>query len=322
MTEPGTVLDIAELGLRVEVRESTPELFEFDVVGRARGFVTQAHVHEVQTERHEVIEGAMRLVLDGRDHVLRAGEAMEVPPGASHRQLPAGDGASRVRVQLRPAGDGDAFLARLAELSAQGQFNRWGYPRPLAGAAIVRDFGEGSHASQPPVRVQRALANAVLYLGSSEYLFVDEWDVAAPPEAVFDALADPRTYPQWWRPTYLDVQADGPPAVDSVSHHHFKGPLPYHLNVRSRITRYEPPHVVATDVDGDLRGQGTWTLTPTPQGTHVRFDWRVFADKPLLRVLTPIARPAFRANHGWAIARAKEGLETYARSRAQNAAMA
>jgi uncharacterized protein YndB with AHSA1/START domain/quercetin dioxygenase-like cupin family protein len=322
MTEPGTVHDIPALGLRVEVRHRDAELFEFDVVGRARGFLTAPHVHEVQTERHEVIEGEMRLVLDGREHVLRAGETMEVPPGTPHRQLPAGDGPNRVRVQLRPAGDAEGFLARLAELSASGGFNRWGYPRPVAAAGIVRDFGHEGHAAKPPLAVQRALANAILYVASSEYEFVDEWDVAAPPEAVYDALADPRTYPQWWRPVYLDVQADGPPALGAVSDHRFKGRLPYELKVRSRITRHEPPHVVSTEVDGDLRGQGTWTLTPTAGGTHVRFDWRVFADRPLLRLLTPIARPAFRWNHVWAIARAMKGLEPYAQAHSRYAAIA
>ena len=49
-------------------------------------------------------------------------------------------------------------------------------------------------------------------------------------------------------------------------------------------------------------------------GTRVRFNWQVFADKPLLRVLTPLLRPAFRWNHAWAIARAREGLEPFARA--------
>jgi hypothetical protein len=71
--------------------------------------------------------------------------------------------------------------------------------------------------------------------------------------------------------------------------------------------------VLEVDVAGDLRGRGTWTLTPDgADRTRVRFDWRVFADRPLLRVLTPLLRPAFRANHDWAIARAQEGLEPYA----------
>ena len=35
------------------------------------------------------------------------------------------------------------------------------------------------------------------------YVFADEWDVAAPQEAVFDAISDGRTYPEWWRPVYI-----------------------------------------------------------------------------------------------------------------------
>jgi hypothetical protein len=31
---------------------------------------------------------------------------------------------------------------------------------------------------------------------AAEYVFVDEWDVDAPQQAVFDALADARTYPE------------------------------------------------------------------------------------------------------------------------------
>ena len=307
------------LGVRVEIRktaeETDGELFEFDVVGRARGFLTQAHVHTAQTERHEVIEGSMRLVIEGREHILQQGEAMTVPVGAPHRQLagPGHDGPGRVRVQLRPAGDSEAFLRRLAELDV----NRCGFPRPLAAAELVRDFGHTGHAAQPPLpRPARALAGDPR-AASREYVFVDEWDVAAPREAVFAAIADARTYPEWWKPVYIDVDADGEPALGKESRQHFKGRLPYHLHTRSRIVALEAPHVIEGEVDGDLRGHGRWTLTDTPGGgTHVRFDWRVHADRALLRVLTPVLRPALRWNHAWAIARAVEGLEPYARARA------
>jgi uncharacterized protein YndB with AHSA1/START domain len=146
-----------------------------------------------------------------------------------------------------------------------------------------------------------------------EYVFVDEWDVDAPQEAVFDALADGATYPEWWRPVYIDVRTDGPPRVGRVSQQHFKGRLPYHLRTRSTITRYERPASLGAEVVGDLRGTGLWTLTPRDGRTHVRFDWRVHADRPVLRVLTPLLRPLFRWNHAWAIARAQEGLEPFAR---------
>jgi mannose-6-phosphate isomerase-like protein (cupin superfamily)/uncharacterized protein YndB with AHSA1/START domain len=312
MVKPGDVLEAAALGVRMEIRrtaaETGGELVEFDVVGRARGFLTQPHVHPHQVERHEVIEGSMRLVIDGRERVLGPGEAMDVPAGTSHRQLAGAAGGGRVRVQLRPAGRTEAFLERLAEL----EVNRWGFPKPRAGAALVTDFGDVGHPARPALAVQRRLAGAILRATSREYLFVDEWDVAAPREDVFAALADARTYPQWWRPVYIDVDADGEPALGKVSRQHFKGRLPYHLHTRSTIVRLDPPHVVEGDVDGDLRGRGTWTLTEIPRGTHVRFDWRVHADRRLLRVLTPILRPAFRWNHDWAIARAIEGLEPFA----------
>jgi uncharacterized protein YndB with AHSA1/START domain len=147
-----------------------------------------------------------------------------------------------------------------------------------------------------------------------EYVFLDEWDVDAPQEAVFTALADARTYPQWWRPVYKSVEADSPPQVGCVSRQRFKGRLPYELNMTSEIVRMDRPREFEVNVVGDLTGRGVWTLTPRDDGrVHVRFDWRVLADRPLLRYLTPILRPVFRWNHNWAIRRAMEGLEPYAR---------
>jgi uncharacterized protein YndB with AHSA1/START domain len=148
-----------------------------------------------------------------------------------------------------------------------------------------------------------------------EYVFVDAWDVDVPREAVFEVLADARSYPEWW-PVYLKSETDGPPEVGQKSRQHFKGRLPYTLRTEATITAYDPPSRLEADVIGDLRGHGRWTLTPRNGGTHVRFDWQVFADRPLLRRLTPVLRPLFRWNHNWAISRAMEGLELYARTRA------
>jgi uncharacterized protein YndB with AHSA1/START domain len=254
---------------------------------------------------------------------------MEIPAGAPHTQRPGAAGEGTVRIRLRPAGKHLELFERLAELSRTGGLTRSGFPRPVAGAELVRDFGADVHAAQPSLSVQQSLADATLRAATTarrldaaarsrasranrDYVFVDAWFVNAPIEAVHEALADGRTYPQWWRPVYIEVFSDGPPAVGKVSRQHFKGRLPYHLHTRSEIVRLEPPEIVEGDVDGDLRGRGTWTLTEREGATHVRFDWRVVADRPLLRALSPLLRPALRWNHNWAIARARDGLEPYA----------
>ena len=320
MANAGDVLDMAQLGCRVALirtaAQTDGELVEFDVIGRPRGFLVQSHVHTGAVERYEVMAGTLKIVEQGREHLLGPGETMEVRAGIAHRQVPGEKSVDgHVRVQVSPAGNTQAFLERAAAMCAAGEFNRFGFPKPVAGARLVSDFGAEGHAAHPPLRVQRALAKAILGLVGlmRPYVFVDEWEVAAPREAVFAAIADARTYPEWWRPVYLDVDADGPAELGKESRQHFKGRLPYHLHTRSRVVALEAPRTVTAEVDGDLRGRGTWTLTPTATGTHVRFDWQVHADRKLLKALTPVLRPVFRWNHNWAIARAMEGLEPYAR---------
>jgi quercetin dioxygenase-like cupin family protein/uncharacterized protein YndB with AHSA1/START domain len=324
MAKVGDELTIPPLGLRIvflrTADETGGELLEYEVSGRPRGFPAQGHVHPHQSERHEVLGGSLQVSLEGRDRILTRGESVVIQPGTPHRHYAAGTGEAHVRVELRPALRTEELLERLAALAESGDVTRRGYLKPLAAARLIHDFPDEGHAARPPVGVQRAFARGVIALaeraerGSREYVFVDEWNVDAPREAVFDALADGRTYPAWWRPVYIDVDADGPPRLGQVARQHFKGQLPYHLKTTSKIVRYDPPHVLDVEVEGDLRGHGKWTLTPTAfGGTHVRFDWTVHADRRLLRVLTPVLRPLFRWNHNWAIARAIEGLEPYVR---------
>jgi uncharacterized protein YndB with AHSA1/START domain/mannose-6-phosphate isomerase-like protein (cupin superfamily) len=306
MVQPGDVIDVPALNLRFEIRATAAstngEYAEFDAIGSPRGFIRLMHVHVGVTERHEVLEGVLKIKLAGKVHTLHPGDTLTIPPDAPHYQRSGGDGIGRVRIRHTPAGRIDEFLGRLAQI----QYNRFGFPRPHDGARFVADLGEAGHAARPSLKLQQRIARAVL----AEYEFVDEWHVDAPPEAVFDVLADGQTYPRWWKPVYIDVRDDG-----EYTHQHFKGRLPYHLHTRTRTVRSERPHVLEGETDGDLRGTGIWTLTPSASGgTHVRFDWRVHADRRLLRILTPLLRPALRWNHNWAIARAIEGLEPYAKA--------
>jgi quercetin dioxygenase-like cupin family protein/uncharacterized protein YndB with AHSA1/START domain len=314
-------LELDPFGITIEFLRSGDdtggELLEMDVIGRPRGFLSQRHVHPSQAERLGVISGAMKVTMNGREQLLTPGESVTVPAGTPHSQVPVGEDPGRVRIQVRPAGRTRQFLERLAEVCREGKVTRRGYPRPAAAAELILDFSDTGHATVPSLGLQRAVARAVGAATSSArpYVFVDEWDVAAPQEEVFAALSDSRTYPHWWTPIYRDVSAEGPPVVGRESRQKFKAKLPYTLTTVSKIVSLEPPNRFEVDVDGDLRGHGVWTLTPRDGVVHVRFDWQVHPDRTIIRVLTPILRPLFRWNHKVAIKAAMRGLEPYARRR-------
>jgi quercetin dioxygenase-like cupin family protein len=166
MARPGDVLDVPGLGVRVEFRRTTEEsggeLVEFDLVGRPKGLITLSHVHPEQSERHEVIEGSMRMKTGGLERVLAAGDVVETPPGTRHSHRSAGDGQTRVRVQIRPAAAFEAWLERIAAMDREGALLPGGWPRAVAGARLLLDFEGEAHGSVPPLRVQQAVARGIL----------------------------------------------------------------------------------------------------------------------------------------------------------------
>jgi len=89
---------------------------------------------------------------------------------------------------------------------------------------------------------------------------------------------------------------------------HTKGCLPYTLRWRFRITQARRPERIALDAMGDFVGRGVWTFAPREAGTDVAFDWRLRAQKPLLRTLSLLLKPVFSANHRWAMDRGEESL--------------
>jgi membrane protease YdiL (CAAX protease family) len=88
-----------------------------------------------------------------------------------------------------------------------------------------------------------------------------------------------------------------------------KGFLPYTLRWRFRATEVEASRRLAIDAEGDFLGRGVWTLAPAPAGgTDVAFDWRIRAEKPLLKALSFVLKPIFSANHRWAMDKGLESL--------------
>ena len=60
---PRTVYDVPDLRRRVEILEPAETTggaaVEFEVSGRPRGLIATPHIHGLQTERHEGLEGEL-----------------------------------------------------------------------------------------------------------------------------------------------------------------------------------------------------------------------------------------------------------------------
>jgi hypothetical protein len=146
---------------------------------------------------------------------------------------------------------------------------------------------------------------------SNEYHFITTWRLEGTREEVAEVLRDPRDLPRWWPSVYLDVRVttDGDArGVGRVAELLTKGWLPYTIRWRFTTTRNDGPHGLALHADGDFVGEGVWTFRQDGAFVDAEYDWRIRAEKPLLKRLTWLLRPAFSANHRWAMRKGEESM--------------
>ena len=157
-------------------------------------------------------------------------------------------------------------------------------------------------------------------MGSTDYEFRTVWRVAGTPEEVEAVLGDTTGLPRWWPSVYLSVEpvAGGPeprPGIPRPARLHTKGWLPYTLRWTLTVTEPVTSRGFALTAEGDLNGTGRWTFEKDGPETVITYDWRVSTAKPLLRRLSWLLKPAFAANHRWAMARGQESLALELRRR-------
>jgi quercetin dioxygenase-like cupin family protein len=98
-------------GMRLRFVTVEPEELVMEATYSGEAGMPPAHLHPMQDERFEVLEGTMRAVVDGEERVHSAGEAFEVPAGTPHQM--AAEGPTRTRWEVRPALRTAEFFERL-----------------------------------------------------------------------------------------------------------------------------------------------------------------------------------------------------------------
>lgn len=208
-----------------------------------------------------------------------------------------------------PTGLGAAYWPEVRRLLVESYRSLKAAIGPEPGEAGVAGSAAGSAAASAPGSSRAA---------SNEYAFLTTWLVAATPEEIVDVLGDAEALARWWPSVYLRVTVLKPGderGLGRVVDLYTKGWLPYTLRWQFRVTESNPPRGFAIEASGDFVGRGVWTLTPEAAAgesggprTRVEYDWRILAEKGLLKRLSFVAKPFFAANHRWAMGRGEQSL--------------
>lgn len=145
----------------------------------------------------------------------------------------------------------------------------------------------------------------------NEYHLTADWRFEGTIREVSDLLSDTRAMARWWRAFIIDLEEREPGdenGVGKVVALHVKGWLPYELRWSFRVTESHAPYGFSIAAWGDLTGRGTWALEQDGRSVNVHYDWRISADRPLLRYCSFALKPLFASNHRWAMARGEEGV--------------
>ena len=146
---------------------------------------------------------------------------------------------------------------------------------------------------------------------SNDYVFLTLWQVEGKADEAYEILTDVPGYLRWWPEVYLAVERITPAAQDGLGETHrllTRGKLPYRLRWNTRIIETRRPIGFTIEATGDFVGRGVWSFNERAGHLDVTFDWRLRAEKPLLRSFSSLLKPLFRWNHRWAMARGEEGL--------------
>ena len=139
-----------------------------------------------------------------------------------------------------------------------------------------------------------------------------KWRVQGNIEDVYDILSAPKEFVRWWSDVYLDVEELVPGDENGVGRTLrllTKGKLPYTLSWQAHALEINKPHRILIQAQGDLDGKGEWFLQQNGPWVDIRYDWTVYLSRPWMRLLTPLLKPVFIANHQWAMNKGKEGLQ-------------
>ena len=135
--------------------ETGGEYVRFTCFVEPSGFVAAAHIHPLQEELFEIVEGSITFKVNGQELPTRPGDRVLVPAGTRHQFRNAGAGTASFACEVRPALQFEQMIETMFSLAQDGKTNERGMPNPLRLAVIARAHFDTVRLPFPPAWVQR-----------------------------------------------------------------------------------------------------------------------------------------------------------------------
>ena len=150
--------------------DTNGELLAFDLELSPDGHVPGAHVHPIQEESFEVVEGTMQFLRGLRIITAGPGDKVVIRPGTIHKFKNAGNDPAHVRVEVRPALKMEELFETTVALAREGRTTPTGLPNPLELALFMREFEAEVRAPLAPAPAVRAVMAPLAWLARRQGL--------------------------------------------------------------------------------------------------------------------------------------------------------
>lgn len=132
---------------------------------------------------------------------------------------------------------------------------------------------------------------------SAPFHFDERWIVDAGIESVWAVLERVDQWPEWWPGLTAaervgvghDEAADISVTPGSRARLLVRAPIGWSLRFSIEVDEVDAPHLIRFQSDGDLRGEGLWTLTASEGVTAIDAMWCVATTRTIIRAMRPLS---------------------------------
>ncbi|MBO7742971.1 cupin domain-containing protein [Paenibacillus sp. MWE-103] len=138
-------------------KDTNGEMVEIESFNPSSAQREPMHIHPKQMSSCEVLAGIVHFHADGKTHVLKAGDKLEIPAGVPHYFWNEDPEEAHTIQRFYPALDIDGFFASYFALARTVKIGKSGTPSLLRMARPALHYRNEIRIVNPPWPVQRAL---------------------------------------------------------------------------------------------------------------------------------------------------------------------